>query len=283
MLSAIKQVLPTPLKAALRTIRSHYRYSTSKWRVLPDFLIIGAMRSGTTSLFSHLLQHPHISGSYEKETHYFDWNYWRGEGWYRSNFPLKYSVKTGTLVGEATPYYIFHPHAPKRIHALLPNARLIVLLRDPTDRAISHYFFSAAADHETLPIMEALLAEDKRIQPELDKMLQDESYFSTSHIWSSYKLRGLYLDQLRRYWEYFDRERILIVKSQHLFKSPKDTLRKVFEFLGVEPETELRDLSARNTGWNKVEVHSDVYQYLDDFFSPFNERLYTSIDQDFGW
>jgi hypothetical protein len=246
MLSAIKQVLPTPLKAALRTIRSHYRYSTSKWRVLPDFLIIGAMRSGTTSLFSYLLQHPHISGSYEKETHYFDWNYWRGEGWYRSNFPLKYSVKTGTLVGEATPYYIFHPHAPKRI-------------------------------------MEALLAEDKRIQPELDKMLQDESYFSTSHIWSSYKLRGLYLDQLRRYWEYFDRERILIVKSQHLFKSPKDTLRKVFEFLGVEPETELRDLSARNTGWNKVEVHSDVYQYLDDFFSPFNERLYTSIDQDFGW
>ena len=127
-------------------------------RPLPDFLVIGAQKSGTTSFFHYIAQHPKIFDHKAKELHFFDLHYGRGAAWYRSQFPLLASVKKDSLVGEATPYYLCHPHAPKRIHGLVPDVKLIVLLRDPVDRAISHYFHEVKKGRETLSIDEAMMA-----------------------------------------------------------------------------------------------------------------------------
>lgn len=283
MLERIEKVSPAWLVRGERKGREFYRYATSTWRCLPQFLVIGAMRSGTTSLFSYLVQHPQILGSFWKETHYFDGNYWRGERWYHSCFPYKNKLKEGTIVGEATPYYLFHPHGAKRIHALLPNAKLIVVLRNPTDRAISHYYFSVAAKRETLPIMDALRLEEKRIQPELEKMQQDESYFSEDTIWFSYKQRGLYNDQLEKYWEIFDRKQLLIVNNEDLLHERRSTLKAVFEFLGIDPSIEIKDLARRDVTDYPEDIPFSVYQYLNDYFAPYNQQLFENINQNYGW
>ncbi|MEJ2557594.1 MAG: sulfotransferase domain-containing protein, partial [Anaerolineae bacterium] len=124
----------------------HYRLITRFMRVLPDFLIIGAQKCGTDSLFRYLGGHPCIKLASSKEAHYFDLKFDKGINWYRSHFPLipyKYSVKRlrkqDLITGEATPYYLFHPHAPGRAAAIVPHVKLIVLLRNPADRAYSHY------------------------------------------------------------------------------------------------------------------------------------------------
>jgi hypothetical protein len=241
------------------------------------------MRSGTTALFSYLVQHPQIAGSYDKEVHYFDWNYRKGEFWYRSHFPLKFEVKPNALIGEATPYYLYYPRAPKRIHALLPNAKLIAVLRNPTERAISNYFFSVSMKKETLPIMEAMQAEDRRLPVEEERILLDDSYVSDDHIFFSYKQRGLYLDQLERYWKYFDRQQIMILQSEELLTATRDVLKHTFEFLGVDKNFSPTDVSPINAGHNRVDVQPAVYQYLNEYFVPHNKRLYKEIGRDLGW
>ena len=119
---------------------------------LPGFLIIGAQKSGTTTLFAMLGTHPQLTRPTDKEVHYFSLHYERGEAWYRRHFK-------GEIAFEASPYYIFHPAAPERIRATIPNAKLIAILRDPVQRSISHYFHSVLKGHETLPMLEALHAE----------------------------------------------------------------------------------------------------------------------------
>ncbi len=125
-----------------------YRRLTSGSRRLPDFIILGAQRAGTSSLYYYLSQHPQILPAVRKELHFFDDHYRRGLGWYRSQFPTRGA--RGTITGEATPYYLSHPHAPARIQRLLPQARLIVLLRNPVERAISHYFFEVSHQREVV-------------------------------------------------------------------------------------------------------------------------------------
>jgi hypothetical protein len=279
----LKQVLLHRLRWGAKKLRHSYRFSTSHWRDLPDFLVIGAMRAGSDSIFAYLIQHPQILGSYIKETHYFDWNYSKGVAWYRSNFPFVFEVKEDTLVGEATPDYLVYPYISRRIHALLPEAKLVAILRNPTYRAISHYFFSKFFGWETLPLMDALLAEEERIRPKLEKMLQDESYFSDETIWFSYKQRGLYIEQLRRYWEVFDRKQILIIDNAKLLNETRDTLKIIFEFLDIDPGIEIKDLSRKNVTNYPADIPLSVYQYLNEFFAPFNEQLFEEIDQDFGW
>src|SRR5436309_16134274 len=106
--------------------------------MLPDFIVIGAQKSGTGSLYAYLNGHPDVAGARVKEVHYFDLHYHRGVDWYLDQFPDEAAARP-RCTGEASPYYLFHPHAPRRAFDLVPDARLIALLRDPVDRAISHY------------------------------------------------------------------------------------------------------------------------------------------------
>ncbi|MBA3426416.1 MAG: sulfotransferase [Rubrobacter sp.] len=160
---------------------------------LPDFLIIGAQKAGTTFLYYLLCQHPYVAPTSEKELHFFDsQKFNKGEGWYRSNFPPPTSENGHKVItGEASPYYIYHPLAARRAAQVVPHARLIVLLRNPVDRAYSDYQNRLREGNEFLGFEEAIEAEEERIKGEKEKMLADEGYSSASHRRHSYLARGV--------------------------------------------------------------------------------------------
>jgi len=254
--------LPKFRKRVLAKIQMPYRMVTAKRRVLPDFLIIGTQKGGTTSLFSLLAQHPQIHTSNIKEVHYFDreHNYKKGQLWYRAHFPLKDAVPPGGLIGEATPGYLFFPNVSKRIQKELPNAKLICILRNPTERAISNYFMRLRNEKENLPIMEAILAEE-----------------------AEYKSRGLYLEQIQRCENYLKKNQLLILSSEEFFTDTEKVLKQVFEFLGIDETFKCHDLSPRGVGANKTPVPREVYEHLNEYFKPHNKRLYNYLNRDFGW
>lgn len=266
-----------------REARGLYSLATARRRSLPSYVIIGAQRCGTTFLFHSLAQHPQIIPSRTREVHYFDCHYDKGELWYRSHFPLQSRVLSDVATGESTPYCLCHPHAAKRIRETVPDAKLIVLLRDPTDRAISHYFHEVKKGREVLPIMQALVEEEARVGGERRKMEEDEHYFSRLHQSFSYKERGIYVDQLSRYSAFKDEGRLLVIKSEQLFDQPRGVLQRVFAYLGVDSTFMCHDVEPRNTGSNRRKVDDEVREYLDDYFAPYNEELYQSLDGELRW
>lgn len=238
-----------------------YRTVTAKRRALPDFLIIGTEKGGTTSFYYFLSQHPQIHvPSWEVSYFNKESNYEKGELWYRSNFPLISKINPGELVGDKTPGYLFSPDAPERIQKDLPNAKLICLLRNPTDRAISDYFMALRDKDEHLPIMDAMLADRGR-----------------------YKNRGLYFEQLKRYERFLKNKRLLILSSEDFFAHPKKILKQVHRFLGTDEKFKPGDLFPKNVGDNKAPVSPEVYEYLNEYFKPHNQRLYNYLNRDFGW
>jgi hypothetical protein len=269
-------------RLAVETTRAYRRCLPSPGP-LPDFLVVGAQKSGTTSLFGYLQQHPRIAKCRVKEVHFFDNAYHRGERWYRAHFPRADRRGPPRMVGEASAYYLCHPHAPRRIRELLPRVKLIAILRNPTERAISHYFHEVRKKRESLPILEALRAEEDRIGSEWKRMLDDEVHCSRRHRSFSYKQRGIYVEQLERYGERFDPEQILILTSEGLFRDPLAVLRQVHAFLGVDTGFVCPDVAPRNVSRNRAAVPLAVYEYLDEFFLPHNQRLYEHLGRDLGW
>jgi len=162
---------------------------------------------------------------------------------------------------------------------LVPKVKIIALLRNPTERAISHYFHEKRKNREPLSIYEALQAEEKR----LEAVLRDKNYKSESFIHHSYKSRGLYKEQLERYLDYFPREQILVLSSDELFNEPNDILKRVFDFVGVNTEFKVDKLKARNVGSNRVELDPKIYHYLNDYFFPHNQELYKLIGKSYDW
>jgi hypothetical protein len=269
-------------RIAVATTRA-YRRCLPRPGPLPDFIVIGAQKSGTTSLFGYLQQHPQIAECLVKEVHFFDNAYHRGERWYRAHFAPVDRRGAPRAVGEASAYYLCHPHAPRRIHELLPGAKLIAILRNPTERAISHYFHEVRKKRESLPILDALRAEEERIGADWKRMLDDEFHCSRTHRSFSYKQRGIYADQLERYAERFDPEQLLILTSERLFREPQAVLRQVYAFLGVDAGFVCPDVAPRNVSRNRSEVPLAVYEYLDEYFLPHNQRLYERLGRDLGW
>jgi len=257
-------------------------------RSLPEFIIIGAQKSGTSSLYAYLSQHPQIQSGFLKEVHFFDGGlnprvdtFKKGERWYRSHFPLNNKLQGGKKTFEATPEYLFNPLVPERIAQLLPGVKLIVCLRNPTERAISHYFHERKKrmDLEKLPILKALKAEEQR----LEECIANKNYKSEAFIHYSYKSRGLYKEQISRYYEYFDKEDILIIDSEELFNETKRVLKDVFRFVGVNPDIEIDDIRVRGRGSNKKKVAQIVYDYLDDYFQPHHQPLFEMLGREFDW
>jgi len=279
-------MVPNHLKTVVCRSILRYRQATWRNRCLPDFIIIGAQKSGTSSLYYYLGQHAHLISSYVKEVHFFDGglnpnvdDFKKGQAWYRSHFPLKRDISKHQKSFEASPLYIFNPLAPKRISELVPKVKLIVVLRNPVERAISHYFHEKRKGRESLPVREALLAEEKRLKPVIDKQDYKNDIF-THH---SYKSRGLYNEQIKRYLKYFPMSNILLVSSEKLFTEPYDTLRRVFQFVGVDTESTVKDLEPRNVASNRSEINPGVYEYLNDYFRPHNQALYELVGENYGW
>jgi len=256
-----------------------YRIATSHSRILPHFIIIGAQKSGTTSLYHYLSQHNLIIPAVKKEVHYFDLNYQRGLSWYKAHFPRLKNIHHNEKVFEASPSYLYHPLVPRRIAKDAPQAKLIILLRNPTERAISQYFHERRMQHEDLPIMDALKAEEERLKPIIEKGDLTNSLF----FYSAYKSRGCYAEQLIRYFDLFGRENILILNSDLLFSQTMMTLKIILNFVSVEGDFSLLDEEAKNVSDNRTRVDEAVYEYLDDYFISHNQQLFSLLGEDYGW
>ncbi|MCC6208464.1 MAG: sulfotransferase domain-containing protein [Gammaproteobacteria bacterium] len=254
----------------------------------PDFFIIGVQKGGTTSLYNYLARHPHVLPATEKEIHYFTDNYSRGDAWYRTRFPARYhkirrmlESRARILTGEATPYYIFHPHAARRIQARYPHASIILMLRNPVERAYSHYRYHVKLGVEKLSFEDAIAAEPKRLTGELEKMMTDENYSSEAYKLFSYLRRGIYIEQIRRWREYFPREQMLVLKSEDFFSDPAACFLEVTQFLRLERH-DLSSYDAFNAGAEST-LRPDTRQRLVEYFRPCNEQLYDYLGVDFGW
>ena len=228
--------IPEPARVVLRNAVWTYGKATAAVRPLPDFLILGAQKAGTTALYAYLRRHPEITGPSWKEVSYFDRHYARGPNWYRGNFPNLLRSR-GELVGEASPSYLFHPLGPERVRALVPEARLIALVRDPVDRALSHYNHELALGREPLSFEEALAAEETRLAGEVERLCSDPRYFSQAWWSHTYKARGRYAEQLERWLRVFPREQLLVVATEELGEAPGETYASILSFLGAAPHT----------------------------------------------
>ncbi len=258
-----------------------FHRATTPLRVLPDFLVIGVMKGGTTSFFNYLARHPQICPPFRKEIKFFDIHYVQGLGWYRAHFPMRFKMKSGMLTGEATPYYIFHPSAPNRISKVLPKARLITLLRNPVDRSYSHYNHMVRVGREPLSFEDAIEREADRIGGEEAKIRADPRYSTYQHLHYSYLARGRYIEQLKKWFAIFPRDQMLILASEELYASPAASYRKATEFLGLGdwlPD----DFKAYKQGVYE-EMPSSTRRHLIEYFRPYNRELYGYLKKDFDW
>ena len=257
-------------------------------RSLPDFVIIGAMKAGTTSLYDFIVKHPAIVSASSKELHYFSLRYRYGELWYRTNFPTKISKyyfykKTGQklLSGEATPGYLFYPMIPERMKEVLPDVKLIVILRNPVNRAYSNYRMVFRNNKEQLSFEKAIELEEKRCIGERERMIQDPSFKPKHYRVHSYLARGVYTDQLENWFKHYDREKFLILTTEDLREDPQKTLDQVFDFLGVSP-FQVKNLKDLNVG-NYKEMNEDTRKFLVEYFKPHNEKLFKLLQRSFDW
>lgn len=254
---------------------------TAPWRKLPEFVIIGAQKGGTSSLFKYLEPHPDLLMSYRKQVHFFDKLYHRGVKYYRSNFPIK-AFSRGRLTGEATPYYIFHPEVPARIHKVLPNAKLILLVRNPIDRAYSHYNMKVNQGWESIPTFdEAIEKEGERIERELAKMKENPRYYSKDLRNFTYLARGRYAEQLERWLQYYPLEQIRVYQSEQFFEDPMAVLRDIYDFLGIQ-DFEPQNLKIYNKRHYEP-MPPAMRAHLRAYYQPHNERFYELIGKRFDW
>ena len=246
----------------------------------PHFIILGAMKSGTSALFHYLGQHPEIRTPDVRELHYFDQFHRRGWDWYQAQFP---DLEPGQRTGEASPYYLFHPLAARRAAAELPrHTRFIVLLRDPISRALSHYHHMVQTGWERLPFDHAIDLERLRLQGEEEKLVTDERYDSHNHRKFSYLHRGLYLGQLQRWLSYFPAERFHIDTYEQFYANPHQGLRRVTDFLEVAPWLP-EQFPAVNNGGAYGEMPPHAERILRQFFAPHNAELARFLGTDLPW
>jgi Sulfotransferase domain len=272
--------VPEPARVVLRNGVWAYGWATSPFRQLPDFLVLGAQKAGTTALYAYLRRHPQITGPSWKEVSFFDRHWARGEFWYRGNFPNVVRSR-GKLVGEASPSYVFHPLAPERVNELVPEARLVVLVRNPIDRALSHYNHEVALGREPLSFEEALDAEDERLRGEVERMAADPRYFSREWWSHTYKARGRYAEQLERWLAVFPPEQLLVLSSDELGSEPERAHARVLEFLGA-PAQRL-DAYPRVYERDYEPMKPEARERLAAEFEEPNRRLYELLGRDLGW
>lgn len=227
-------------RAAKIAAVGHARGLTGRKGDLPTFIIIGAQRGGTTSMYNYLAQHPQIRTPHAKELHYFSLYYRRSLDWYRGNFP---SLAPGEVSFEATPLYLFDERVPPRVAADLPETKFMVLLRNPVSRAYSQYQHNRKHGIEPLSFEDAIAAEPER----LAHGSQTDTYFSRRmRRLYGYLERGQYAVQLRRWFDVIDPSRFLILRSEDLYRDPQATLDVALGFVGVEPYDDV--VFARHNG-----------------------------------
>lgn len=276
------------LRRSWQAGRVRARRATKRRRLLPELLIIGTQRGGTTSLYEYLSLHPDVVPPLGKELQYFSVEFGRGEAWYRAHFPTERAVERqraggrDCLVFEASPYYLFHPLAARRAGATVPAAKLIALLRDPVERAYSHYEHMRQRGLEPLSFEDAVAAEPERLAGEVERMQADPTYQSRAHrIWS-YVARGHYAPQLSEWLARFPRSQLLVLRSEDLFADAGAVYARVLEFLGLRPHA-LPSYPAYTRRQPGPPLGDDMRAALREEFRPDIERLTSIVGAPMAW
>jgi hypothetical protein len=245
----------------------------------PDFVIIGTQRGGTTSLHAYLSGHPQVVTPTTKELHFLTDRYARGLDWYLGQFPRE--LPPHVITGEATPYALFHPLAPQRLREIAPAAKSIVLLRNPVDRAYSHFLLEWSRGDETLDFTAALDAEMERLDGEEARLARDSTYVSHPHKHASYLARGEYGRQLERWFHVFRREQILVVRSEDLYERSAETLTQVANFLAIDPDVTIPFTTHNQSSGPPLDPA--IRRRLSEHFAPLNAQLADLLGWDPGW
>jgi hypothetical protein len=258
---------------------------------LPDFYIIGVQKSGTTSLYDCLCQHPGIINRLNKEIHFFNNSTRRkmGINFYKAYFSSKYNkhqiekqIGYYPLECEATPFFL-HPWVPKFVYEVTPNAKLILIVRNPIDRALSHYYHNKTRGRENLSFADAINLEEERINNDLKGLMINPEHSANAFITYSYCYRGYYDEQLKNWLNFFPLENIHIVNFTDFIYDEVNVCNQIFKFLNL-PSFEIPETKKSNSGkYTNRTIEVELYNQLFDKFYPHNQRFFEIINQDFGW
>jgi hypothetical protein len=275
----IRRLVPVPLQPAARRAYLRIGPATSRLRMTPSFLVIGGQRCGTTTIFKTLSAHPQVMRPpVEKGTDYYTLWYDRGPSWYRGHFPMEGPSRLRTAsVGapvafEACTYYLFHPLAMERIARDFPDIKLVVMLRDPVERAYSAYKHEHARGFDPEPeFSRAVDLEDERLSGEEERLVTDPGYHSFAHRHHAYLRRGQYVEQLERVFQHFPREQVHIMQSEAFFERPEREYAALTRFLGLSPwaPAHFDQHNARPSS----PMDPDVHHRLTTHFRPYDEAL----------
>ena len=252
---------------------------TASSRVLPDFIIVGTVRSGSTSLYYNICEHPSVLSAAYDEIGFFDSNYHLGINWYRSMFPTIKEMenverKTGfAITGEDTPFYLWKEEAAKRIFEMNGDTKIIGIFRNPVDRAYSNYNLAVRSKIEKLTFEEAI---DEEIG-----FLKKHSFRESVDNKRSYLAKGIYENQIKIWFELFPREQIHLLSTEDMQKNPEETLQKAFRFLEI-PDYIIKNPQKQKAAEYK-KMNNETREKLVDFYKQHNERFFKTIKKKFDW
>lgn len=286
-----RTAIPAPVKRVAHAGSVTYGQLTAPARMLPSFLICGGQRCGTTSLYRALAEHPAVMKAvWHKGVHYFDTSYERGPRWYRGHFPLRATAaRIEARLGvrpqafESSPYYMYHPLAGARIARDLPGVRLLVLVRDPVERAYSQHAHEVARGfEEETDFARALALESRRLRGEEQRLAADPGYYSFSHQHHAYRARGEYIVHLHRLARLVGRDRIHVIDSGRFFTEPEPVYDDVLDFLGL-PRFGYPTFARHNARPRAQVLRGSVQSELAEYFRPYDLRLRGWLGRELSW
>jgi len=271
------------------TFNRVYRTVTNSNRLLPNFIIIGFQKCGTTTLFDNLIKSPNIGMSSKKEVHFFDFSYWRGISWYRAQFPLKITKlnfeeknKEPYLVVDASPLYIFHPQVPQRVKKVLPNAKLIVIMRNPVDMAYSHYQHYKRRNLEKMSFEEVIDDDERRFETIMKRFQNDEIRdYNVKKIAFPYISMAIYVKYIKNWLNVFPKNQFLFLQTEELNQNIEMEFRKIYDFIEI-PSFNFKYVGKSNVG-NYQPMKSSTRERLLKFYKPFNQELENILETKFQW
>lgn len=257
-------------------------------RMSPHIFIVGAQKAGTTSLFRDLANHAQIIAPVAKEIHQFDRHKMRPLDNYLAHFPSLQDaeermrrVDAPVMTMDCTPYYFMHPQAAERISAFCPDAKIIVMLRDPCARAWSHYWHEVARGFETLEPEAAFAAEAERIIKPHDHVGPDkQARFAHQHY--SYCARSEYDVQISRWQALFRSDQLLFIATEQYQQNPAAERDRIAAFLAIGPFAHAQDQGRLNEGRYPAPAPA-MAAWLDQRLHRSRERTRAMLGADFGW
>jgi hypothetical protein len=272
-----------------RRLHRRLRRLDPRERAEPDFLVIGGQKCGTTALYDYLAEHPQVVPALKKQLNYFGLEEnEHGLPWYRTGLPRRAQVERAAaehgraVTGEATPEYLFLPGVAERVASTYPNVRLIALLRDPVDRAYSHYHHQCRRGGEPLSFEAALDHEWARTDAAWRELQASGGRPDPALLRYSYQRRGHYAEQLARWQAVFPPEQLLVMPAEQLWQDPAAALRRVTEFLDLAPPPDGIAYHAARSGHYEA-LDPAVRGRLREHFRPHNEALYRMPGLDWRW